>query len=275
MVPASRKEARGQVHKVSLKEAERLNPLDYAMASRDEDVMTMVRQALDAQNCILAFQPIVHAAAPDKVAFYEGLIRVRDDAGRIIPAHHFMNDIEETDIGREIDAASLLLGLQILRRQPELRLSINVSARSLGDGKWRRILNQHLMKDESVGERLILEFTESSAMMLHEVVQRFMSELQPRGVAFALDDFGAGGTSFRHLQDFFFDIVKIDRTFINGIADRVDNQVVTAALLAVARQFEMVTVAAGVESAEDAAMLRHLGVDCLQGFYTGAPRLRI
>lgn len=251
------------------------NPLDYAVASRDEDVLTMVRNALEAENCILAFQPIVQAAAPDRVAFYEGLIRVKDDRDRIIPAHHFMTNIEETDLGREIDAASLRLTLQALRRNPELRLSVNVSARSLGDGKWRRILNQHLMKDDTIGERLILEFSEKSAMMLHEVVQRFMYEVQPRGVAFALDDFGAGLTAFSHLQDFFFDVVKIDKGFTRDIAEKPDNQVLASALIAVAKQFEMVAVATGVETADEAHILTQLGVDCLQGFHIGGPRLRI
>lgn len=245
------------------------------MASRDADVLDMVRKALEEENCILAFQPVVKSARPDQVVFYEGLIRLRDDHGRIIPAHHFMGDIEETDLGREIDAASLRLALQMLRRNPELRLSVNVSARSLGDGKWRRVLNQHLMKDEGIGERLVMEFSEKSAMALHEVVQRFMFEMQAKGVAFALDDFGAGLTAFSHLQDFFFDIVKIDRGFVRDIGSKPDNQVLTAALISVAHQFDMVAVASGVETAEEAEILGKLGVDCLQGFYIGAPRLRL
>lgn len=263
------------MNQITKKDAEITNPLDYAMASRDEDVMAMVRNALEDENCILAFQPVVQAAATDRVVFYEGLIRVKDEHDRIIPAHHFMGDIEETDIGREIDVASLRLALQLLRRNPELRLSVNVSARSLGDGKWRRILNQHLMKDDSLGDRLIMEFSEASAMMLHEVVKRFMYEMQANGVAFALDDFGAGLTAFSHLQDFFFDIVKIDKGFIRDIGNKPDNQVLTAALISVAHQFDMVAVATGVETEEEAEILTALGVDCIQGFYIGAPRLRL
>lgn len=263
------------MNQISKKDAELTNPLDYAMASRDEDVLTLVRNALEAENCILAYQPIVQASAPDRVAFYEALIRVKDEQDRIIPAHHFMGNIEETDLGREIDAASLRLVLQTLRRNPHIRLSVNVSARSLGDGKWRRVLNQHLMKDTSIGDRLIMEFSEKSAMMLHEVVQRFMLELQTRGVAFALDDFGAGLTAFSHLQDFFFDIVKIDKGFTRDIATKADNQVLSAALISVAHQFDMLAVATGVETADEADIMSQLGVDCLQGFHIGVPRLQI
>ena len=266
---------RQPVQETQKTENEILNPLDYAMASRDEDVPIMVRTALEQENCILAFQPVVQAGMNDRVVFYEGLIRVKDEHVRIIPAHLFMPGIEETDLGREIDAASLRLALQFLRRNPQLRLSVNVSARSLGDGKWRRVLHQHLMSDDTIGERLIMEFSEKSAMMLHEVVQRFMFEMQSKGVAFALDDFGAGLTAFSHLQDFFFDIVKIDKGFIHDITNKPDNQVLTAALISVAHQFDMIAVATGIETEEEAAILASLGADCMQGFHIGAPLLRL
>ena len=254
---------------------EATNPLDYAMASRDQDVMTLVRDALEAEHCALAFQQVLRADMPGQVAFYEGLIRVRDEGGRIIPAHHFMTNIEDTDLGREIDAASLRAGLQMLRRHPRLRLSINVSARSLGDGKWRRILAQHLSRSPEIGERLILEISEGSAMLLPELVVRFMEEMQPRGVAFALDDFGAGLIAFSHLRDFFFDMVKIDRSYVRGIDSNPDNQVLAGALMTVAQQFDMFVVASGVETAEEVAFLTEMGIDCLQGFYTGAPRMKL
>ncbi len=254
---------------------EATNPLDYAMASRDHDILTLVRNALEAQNCALAFQPVVRTDIPSQVAFYEGLIRLRDEGGRIIPAHHFMGNIEDTDLGREIDAASLRAGLQMLRRNPGLRLSVNVSARSLGDGKWRRILNQHLMRHAELGERLILEISEGSAMMLPELVVRFMWEMQPKGVAFALDDFGAGLIAFSHLKDFFFDMVKIDRSYVRGIHRDPDNQVLAGALMTVAHQFDMFVVASGVESADEATFLTEMGADCMQGFYIGAPRMKL
>ena len=109
-------------------------------------------------------------------------------------------------------------------------------------------------------------------MLLPENVIRFMTEMQPKGVAFALDGFGAGFTAFRHLKDFFFDLVKIDKSFIRGIDKNVDNQVLAEALITVARQFEMFTVADGVETAQEAAFVESLGVDCLQGYYYGVPK---
>ena len=110
-------------------------------------------------------------------------------------------------------------------------------------------------------------------MLVPDIVQGFMSDLQGQGIAFALDDFGAGYTSFRNLRDFFFDIVKIDGQFIRGISTQPDNQILAQALLSIAEHFEMYSVAESVETLEDANFLAGLGVNCLQRYYFGAPTM--
>lgn len=251
------------------------DPLEYAVSVRDRDVLAMVRNALAKGDCALALQPVVMAGGGRRVAFHECLIRVLDETGRIIPAAQFMGQIEETTLGREVDCASLRLAFDLLRREPSTRMAVNVSARSLGDGLWRRILDENLSRNSGLAERLILEISEDSAMTLPEVVIRFMEEMQPHGLAFALDDFGAGLTAFRHLKDFFFDLVKIDSCFVRGIEQDPDNQVIAEALITIAHQFEMFAVAEGVESEAEAQFLEKIGVDCLQGYLFGVPRFRI
>ena len=186
-------------------------------------MLNPVCEALASKRARLAFQPIVTAGPNGRTAFYEGLIWVLDPAGRVIPAAHFLLVIEQTDLGRQIDCVTLDLALRELRQNPQLRLSINLSARSIGDGQWRRVLEAGLAEKSAIGNGLIFEISETSAMMLHEIVIRFMAEMQPRGIAFALDGFGAGLTAFRHLKDFFIDLVKIDTGFVRGIADDPDN----------------------------------------------------
>lgn len=250
------------------------DPLSYAITARDRSTITMVEDAVRHGQIMLAFQPVVPVGRAETVAFYEGLIRILDGTGRIIPAQDFIGAIETTETGRVIDCLALEKGLKTLRTHGALRLSINMSARSIGYARWMRILKHGLDADPTVGERLILEITESSAMLVPELVTGFMSEVAQRGVSFALDDFGAGFTSFRYLKDFYFDILKIDGQFIRGIAQNVDNQVLTAALTSVARQFDMVSVAESVERADDAAYLAAIGIDCLQGYFYGAPTVR-
>jgi len=252
-----------------------VDPLRYALASREGDIFDLVRAALDAGRTELAFHPVVTAGAERTTAFYEGLVRLTDSEGRIIPASRFMPAVEETALGRSIDCAALRMALTKLAEEPELRMSVNVSARSLGDGEWRRVLDQALLGKVDLGDRLIFEISENSAMMLHECVIRFMNEMQPRGVGFALDGFGAGFTAFRHLKNFLFDLVKIDKSFVRGIESDPDNQVLAEALITVAHQFEMFAVADGVETQAEAAFLTSLGVDCLQGYHFGVPTAEI
>ena len=128
-------------------------------------------------------------------------------------------------------------------------------------------------QNPSLAERLILEITERSTMLVPELVARFMSDLQARGISFALDDFGAGHTAFRHFKQFHFDILKIDGQFIRNIAHDPDNQVITQALVAIGQQFDMFTVAECVETPAEMAWLQTLGIDCLQGYHFGAPTL--
>ena len=108
-------------------------------------------------------------------------------------------------------------------------------------------------------------------MVMPDIVMVFMRDLQKQGISFALDDFGAGMTSFKYLRQFYFDFLKIDGQFIRGIADNPDNQCMTRALLAIAQQFDMFAVAESVETARDAEVLVAMGMDCMQGYYFGAP----
>lgn len=249
------------------------SPLAAAVAQRDRDTIAMVRDALKRNSVKRAFQPVIQAAHSDRVAFYEGLIRILDPAGRVIPARDFIEAVETQELGRIIDCVALEHGIAALRANPSLRLSINMSARSIGYPRWTRTLNSALGQDDTVAERLILEITESSAIVVPDIVQVFMAELQDRGICFALDDFGAGYTAFRYFKQFCFDILKIDGQFICGIANDADNQVMVQAMMAVGQHFEMFTVAESVESGEDAAWLAQAGLDCLQGYFFGIPTL--
>ncbi len=249
-------------------------PLSFAVAERDRHTLQMVRDAIADRNVLLAYQPVIQTARPNKTAFYEGLIRVLDGTGRVIPARDFINVIETSEAGRQIDCLALEMGLRTLLDHPQLRISINMSARSIGYPRWREILNHGISTDPTVAERLILEITEASAMVMPDLVQVFMSDLQHKGICFALDDFGAGYTSFRYLRDFYFDIIKIDGQFIRDIHKNPDNQILTEALISIAQHFEMFTVAEYVENAKDAKFLAQAGIDCMQGYYFGMPTTR-
>ena len=250
------------------------SPLGVAISQGDRATMAMVRAAIDARQLRLAYQPVVLARDPDRVAIHEGLIRVLDPTGRVIPARDFMATVESHELGREIDCTALELGLAALARNPGLRISINMSARSIGYPRFMTVMRRGLSVAPTLGERLILEITESSAMLVPEIVIAFMDELQRDGIAFALDDFGSGALAIRYFKDFFFDIVKIDGQFIRNLHNDAGNRAVTSALVSIGKTFEMFTVAVSVEAVEEAELLRGLGVDCMQGYLFGAPTMK-
>ncbi|MEP3441958.1 MAG: EAL domain-containing protein [Sulfitobacter sp.] len=247
------------------------SPLEYVIANQSQSTMEMVQEAITHNQTLLAFQPVMHGINRTTPAFYEGLIRVLDATGRVIPAGEFMGRIEDTEIGRQIDVLALRHGLTTLRNNPGIRLSINMSARSIGYRPWMNCLNRFLNEVPNIGERLILEISEASTMTVPELVIDFMNRLQPNGICFALDNFGSGNLAIRYFKDFDFDILKISGQFIRGIARNPDNQAVVRALHGIAEQFEMFTVAESVETAADAAVIMEIGINCLQGYYFAAP----
>lgn len=250
------------------------SPLNSAVSARDRSAVQMATEAVRHGQCRLAYQPVMQARPPHGVAFYEGFIRVLDETGRVIPARKFMPQVENTPIGRDLDCVALEKGLRAIARNPDIRLAINMSARSIGYARWSRVLERFLKRDPTIGERLILEISEDSAMQVPELVIDFMDRLQDKGVAFTLDDFGASNFSFRHFREFFFDAAKIDGQFVRGISTNPDNQALVRALIAVAREFEILVIAESVETREDAEFLVSSGVDCLQGFLFGAPSVK-
>lgn len=243
-------------------------------AKISQGVIDLVAQALAAGRVQLAFQPVVMARATGSIAFHEALIRVIDPSGRVVPAGFFIEAVEDLPLGRQLDAEALRLGLLALQDAPDLRLSVNLSAKSLHDAGWWDVLEAGLVTDPTLAERLILEITERAVMQAPIRTQERVSELQARGISVALDDFGAGQTAFRHLRDFRFDVVKIDGSFCRDIATDPDNRALVTALVGLGQHFEMMIVAEHVSCGSDAAVLAGLGIDCLQGFHFGRPMLK-
>ncbi|WP_240904230.1 EAL domain-containing protein [Rhodobacter sp. SGA-6-6] len=249
------------------------NPLAVAVSAADREVLAMVRAALSLRRMRLAFQPAVYAADPSIIGFYEGYIRLLDPQDRVIPARDFMEVAETQELGREIDVAALQLGLIALQKNPGIRVAVNMSARSVGYRKWVQVLRQALKTHPGLGRGLILEIGEASAMQMPDVLVPFMKELREEGIAFTLDDFGAGATSLRLLSEFRFDIAKLDGGFVRGIERDAGNQPILRAAIAMAREFGMFLVAEAVETAAEANWLREQGVGCLQGYLFGAPEV--
>jgi len=249
--------------------------LDDAQSSPSamRDGARAVMRALESNRIALAFQPVVSARPPYAVAFRECLARLQDDTGKWIAAGQFLPKIERLDLVAALDRRVLRLTIEALRAHPTERLSVNVSARTTRDRAWMRDLKAAAAANPGCVERMIVELTESAAVVDAERTRKFLDEVRALGAAIALDDFGAGYSSFRHVRDFRPDWVKIDGGFVRGVANDPDNMLFVDTLVGIARNFDMATVAEFVETQADADTLLALGVDCLQGYRFGAPDL--
>ncbi len=229
-----------------------------------------VAKALAQGRIGFHYQPVVRAADPRFPAFFEMLARLVLPDGRVLPAAAFLPHVEEGALGREIDRLALRSACAALAADPCLRLSVNMSPLSMGDPEWLGALGE-AAADPRVAQRLILEITETAAIEHCGQTLDFMEHVRGLGCAFALDDFGAGATGFRHFRDFRFDMVKIDGAFAQGASRSPDARALVDCLVRLARHFDMMTVAERIETASDAECLRALGVDCLQGYRFGRP----
>ncbi len=247
------------------------SPFDAAISAQDRDTMSMVTQALKDRRMRLAYQPVVYAADPTMIGFFEGFIRLLNPRDQVIPARDFMGAVEQNQLGRDIDCAALQMGLMALQRNPQIRVSINMSARSVGYRPWANILRKALRDSPRLGRNLILEITEPSTLQVPDVLKPFMTEMRDHGIVFALDDFGAEVTSLRLLRELRFEIAKIDGVLVKNVDESPDRQAVARAAIAIAQELEMYVVAEAVETEGEANWLREAGVGCLQGYLFGPP----
>jgi len=219
----------------------------------------------------LAYQPVVQAHDTKQVAFHECLLRLTDRSGAMINAGMFLPVAEKLGLVRLLDRRVLELAFETLRRNTRVRLSINASPQSLRDARWRALFDELAAENPNALERLILEVTEATVIDDAADAGRILNQLRDKGCAIALDDFGAGYTSFQQLRDLDLDIVKIDGGYIRNVLENPSDQVFVEALTSIAKHHELLIVAEMVDSDAAAELLRSLGVDTFQGFHFGRP----
>jgi diguanylate cyclase (GGDEF)-like protein len=235
------------------------------MAVADE-----VTAALKENRLVLAYQPIVDAKS-HKTVHHECLLRMTREDGSLAAAGEFVPDAETLGLVRLIDWRALEMTVAQLKANPTVRFSLNVSGTSANDRPWLNAYVDYVRANASVADRLTVELTETAALHAFEENAQFISRLRELGCSVAIDDFGAGYTSFRNLQILNFDMVKIDGSYIKDFAHSPDNQLFVRTLVDLAKNFKLKTVAEWADSDEDAKLLAEMGIDYLQGFRFGRP----
>jgi len=239
---------------------------------RQMQIADEVMLALKENRLRLAYQPII-AASSRRISHYEGLLRMVRSDGSIATAGHFVPAAEQMGIVNLVDRFALEATIARLKAHKAITLAVNVSGTASSDPAWLQDFVDYVRSARDVAPRLIVELTETAALHHFEENAQFVSQLRELGVRVAIDDFGAGYTSFRNLQLLHVDTVKIDGSYVEDLSQSPENQVFVRTLVGLAKNFDIRTVAEWVGSDEDAALLQAFGVDYFQGFYFGEPEI--
>jgi diguanylate cyclase (GGDEF)-like protein len=233
----------------------------------------MVRTALAEGRLVPYFQPIVSVAGGG-VAAYEVLARVVDGDNAVC-AGDFIESAEELGLAGEIDDAVFdraieALALGILG--DTAKVFVNLSAKSITNRERMMSIPRRLAEAGIAPGRIVLEITEREALPHFGDVIAMVNELRAQGLAFALDDFGSGFSSFLYLKYITVDYVKIEGSFVRQIVTDERDRIMVEHIHSMARRFGMITIAEFVEDEETLVLLREMGINLCQGYHVGMPR---
>jgi diguanylate cyclase (GGDEF)-like protein len=224
--------------------------------------------ALNERRIVLAFEPVV-AARSRETAFHECLVRMKQGDGQLLLAPDIVPVAERLGLIRLVDHRVLELVVEELANAPNLQLSLNISPDTTMDPNWWASIETLMRAHPGAAERLIVEITETVAIQDIDDVRGFVTRLKDYGSRIAIDDFGAGYTSFANLRKLGVDIVKIDGSFVQNIARSTDDRAFVQTLIDLARRLDIKTVAEWVQDEEAASLLRDWGCDYIQGRLIG------
>lgn len=239
------------------------------------DIESALHTAASSGQLELLYQPQVDLASGHIIGA-EALIRWRHPTLGMISPALFIPLSEETGAILEIGEWVLRTACRQARAWmesglPTLKVGVNVSARQLRQQDLVALVQQVLTEVRLPPCMLDLEITESALVHDSERVAGMLSRLKALGVSISIDDFGTGYSSLAYLQKLPFDKLKIDRSFVSGLPGTGENAAIVRALLLMAEQLEMETIAEGVETAEELAFLKEAGCEQLQGYLFSKP----
>ena len=240
-------------------------------------VETALYRALDRRELRLFHQPILDLQSGDVVGF-EALMRWQQADGTIVSPAEFIPIAEDTGTIIPIGSWALLEALTQLRHwiddgvcSPSATMSVNVSPRQLADSSFPSIVSEALTRSSVPPQLLWLEVTESVMITEPELALSTLRRLRSLGVRVALDDFGTGYSSLSLLQKFPLQRIKIDRAFVQGVADNPNDRSLVRTIVAMGRSLGLDIVAEGVESVHQLQVLSDLGCNKAQGYLISHP----
>lgn len=247
--------------------------LDSAAADRFRYEVDM-RCGLLAGQFTLHYQP--QATLDGTVVGAEALLRWLHPTKGPVPPSEFIPFSEACGFIDPLSAWALRRALRasvdLERRMPGLKMSVNLSPRQFYDPDLVDGILRALREEGCPGERLCLEVTETSALADMDGAARILSRLRESGIQVALDDFGSGYASVGYLKQLPLDIVKVDRSLVQELGRRREDERIAELVITIAHQQGLKVIAEGVEDADQLAALRRVGCDQYQGYFMAKPQ---
>jgi len=249
---------------------------DIAKRHGEMQVVSEITAALDDDRFELFAQPIVPICTDDSVEkHYEILIRMRDKNKQLQLPATFIGAAERYNLMPSIDRWVMKNAFsyinQLIDNDIETRFSLNLSGTTLSDNSFIDYIHQLREEYSFSADRVCFEITETAAITNMATAMHFISQLKAMGFQFSLDDFGAGLSSYAYLKNLPVDYIKIDGSFVSGIFKDPLNRSIVESINQIGHTIGIKTIAEWVESPEVLDVLKDIGVDFAQGFYTGKP----
>lgn len=233
----------------------------------------LLQRILAERRIVLLTQPVLRFGSGQIVDHREVLLRVLDDDNTPIPAGIFIPMVKRLGLGQAFDRLVVQEVMSRLARQasPAPRIAINLFPGSILDAGFSDWLCAELARQPGIAGQLVFEIAEYSALEDLAALKTWVDRIRATGARTSIDHFGRGFTSFGYLCETRIDYLKIDGSFITGLTQSRDHRFFVEAVANIAHGLDITVVAEAVESEEDIATLRALGIDGLQGYGVGAP----
>lgn len=236
--------------------------------------VTRLRKAVETQRWVLHYQPVVDLESGRMIGV-EALIRWMEADGTLVPPGEFIPLAEELGLIEQIGhwvVRELTYQVQAWRELDiDLEVGFNLSPRQFWQPDLARRIQQEFRASGVDPSRVLVEVTETSAMLDPDRAQEILHELHAAGFSIAIDDFGTGYSSLSRLREMPVRVLKIDRSFVSGVHEDRQSASIVSAFLELANGLDMTTLAEGIETAEELAFLRERGCKLGQGFFFSRP----